>query len=239
MNNVVETMTKAKILVVDDETNVRELMSDVLEDDGYRVVSACDGREGLKAFFSWRPSLVVLDILMPSMNGWQLLERIREVSETSVIILTALGSELDTVRGLRSGADDYMFKPVRTSEFLARVEATLRKTNLSTEVIEEYQDAVLHVDFKRYQVCLDGVEIQLSPQEFRLLGTLVRNANTVLSTDRLLELCWGEVGGPENVRVYVGYLRKKLHDDSKRPQLVETVREFGYRYRRPDDRASH
>ncbi len=95
----------------------------------------------------------------------------------------------------------------------------------------EYQDAVLHVDFKRHQVCLDGVKIQLSPQEFRLLGTLVRNANTVL--------CWGEVGGPENVRVYVGYLRKKLHDDSKRPQLIETVREFGYRYRRPDDRASH
>ncbi len=221
---------KANILVVDDEKAIGDLMKDILEAEGYRVAVAADGLEGLKAFFETRPTLVLLDILMPEMNGWQLLERIREVSEVPVIIVTALGREQDTVRGLRSGADDYVVKPVRRSEFLARVDAILRKANPSAQVGEEYEDAVLRVDFKRHRVHLKGDQVDLSAQEFRLLGTLVRNANAVMSTDRLLELCWSEVGGPESVRVYVGYLRKKLEENPRKPCLIETVREFGYRY---------
>ena len=207
----------------------------MLQEEGYDVVTASNGREGLRTFFTLRPALVVLDILMPEMNGWELLERIREVSESPVIILTALGREQDAVKGLRSGADDYVVKPVRTSEFVARVEAALRKSSPTPEVENVYKDAVLHVDYMRHQVYLRGSEVALSAQEFRLLAALVRNASAVVSTDRLLDMCWGDAGGPESVRVYIGYLRKKLEEDSKRPRLIQTVREFGYRYSQPSE----
>ena len=151
-----------------------------------------------------------------------------------MIILTALGREHQKVRGLRSGADDYVVKPFSKAEFLARVKAALRKARPSQEIEERYEDAVLVVDFPRHHVYLKGEKIDLTPQEFRLLGALVRNTNLVMSNNRLLDLCWGEgFGGPENVRVYIGYLRKKLEVDPRRPQLIETVREFGYRYRPP------
>ena len=172
-------MIKDKILVVDDEKPLCELMRDILEGEGYQVELAQGGRDGLRTFFNWRPTLVVTDILMPDLDGWQLLERIRDVSETPVIILSALTKEQDTVRGLRSGADDYMVKPVRLSEFVARVEATLRKSKQSSDVEEEYNDSVLQLDFVRHQVRVRGNKVDLSPQEFRLLGALVRNANLV------------------------------------------------------------
>ena len=178
---------KSKILVVDDEEDLRDLMYDVLVAEDYEVVLAADGREGLKAFFGWRPDLVVSDILMPEMDGWQLLERIREVAEIPVIMLTALGREQDTVKGLRSGADDYLVKPVRMREFVARVEANLRKTRGSAEVADEYQDSVLKVNFPRHEVLLRGNKVSLSPQEFRLLSTLVRSPDVVLSADHLLD----------------------------------------------------
>ncbi|MBI2871917.1 MAG: response regulator transcription factor [Chloroflexi bacterium] len=226
---------KAKILVVDDEGPIREMLRDILEQEGYAVQDVADGEEGLKTFFSWKPSLVVLDILMPKMDGWQLLERIREMSEAPVIVLSALAEERHAVRGLRSGADDYVSKPVRTSEFLARVEAALRKAKIGPRVEEAYRDRVLCVDFLRHQVYVEGREVALSPQEFRLLAALVRHAGMVLSTDQLLDLCWGTgEGGPELVRVYIGHLRKKLGEDPKNALLIETVREFGYRYRPPE-----
>jgi DNA-binding response OmpR family regulator len=225
---------KARILVVDDEQPIRDLLRELLEGEGYDVVLAEDGQDGLKAFFASRPALVVLDILMPRMDGWKLLERIREVSDAPVIILSALDREQETVRGLRGGADDYVVKPMRRAEFLARVEAVLRKAHPGREAEEEYRDAAMHIDFPHHQVHLDGRRVELSPLEFRLLWALVRNANVVLSTDRLLDLCWGEgEGGPENVRVYIGYLRRRLGEDPRRPRLIETAREFGYRYRPP------
>ena len=221
----------ARILVVDDEQDLRDLIRELLEEQGYEVMVASDGKQGLRAFFSWQPVLTVLDIMMPGMDGWSLLERIREVSEAPVIILTALGREHEQVRGLRSGADDYVVKPFRIAEFLARVEAALRKAGGSQVVEERYKDSSLLVDFSRHLVYRSGDKIDLTPQEFRLLSALVRNANLVMSTERLLDLCWGQgQGGPENVRVYIGYLRKKLEEDPKRPRLIETIREFGYRY---------
>ena len=225
----------ARILLVDDERELLDLMRELLEDQGYEVAVAADGREGLRAFFSWRPLLTVLDIMMPGMDGWHLLERIREVSEAPVIILTALGREHEQVRGLRSGADDYVVKPFRTAEFLARVEAALRRSSGPGDVAERYEDRALLVDFPRHQVYVAGDRVDLTPQEFRLLAALVRNANLVLSTERLLDLCWGRgQGAPESVRVYIGYLRKKLEEDPRHPRLLETVREFGYRYHPPE-----
>ncbi len=223
-------MLERKILVVDDEQPLQVLIRAILEEQGYQVALASDGKEGLKAFFAWRPELVVLDIMMPHMDGWQVLQRIREVSEAPVIMLSALGQEHQIVRGLKSGADDYVTKPFRTGELVARVEAALRKTR-PFEASDEYQDTALRVDFSRHETFLRGDRIDLSPQEFRLLGALVKNAGMVMPPGRLLDQAWGDgEGGTESLRVYIGYLRKKLQDNPRRPELIETVREFGYRY---------
>lgn len=225
---------KTRVLVVEDEEPVRDVICALLEEGDFEVVTAEDGEAGLKAFFTCQPGLVVLDIIMPHMDGWTLLERIREVSQTPVIILSAIGREHEKVRGLHGGADDYIVKPFRSAEFLARVDVALRNTRAHQEIEEQYQDSALLVDFPRHQVYLDGNRIDLTPQEFRLLTALIRHANMVLSTDRLLDLCWGSSeGGPENVRVYISYLRRKL-EDAGRPRLIETVREFGYCYHPPE-----
>ena len=225
----------AKILVVDDELSISTMMQSMLSEQGYAVRLASDGQEALRSFFAWGPSAVILDIRMPRMDGWGVLERIREVSDVPVIMLTAVGEEMDKVRGLKAGADDYLVKPVPMAELSARVQEVLRRSKGGPDTAQEvYLDHALHVDFSRHKVYLKGREVELSPQEFRLLKAFVARPGIVLSTDRILDLCWGEgEGGPENVRVYIGYLRKKLEEEPKRPQLIETVREFGYRYRAP------
>ncbi len=223
-----------KTLIVEDEAAVQELLREVLQKAGHEVLLASTGKEGLRAFYAYQPSLVVLDVRMPEMDGWSLLQRIREVSNVPVIMVTALGQEEDKVRGLKGGANDYVVKPIGTAEFLARVEAILRTVNLSPEALTEYKDSEVRVDFSHHRVYVRGSEVTLTPQEFRLLAAFVRNPNIVLSVDRLLDACWGEGdGGPENLRVYIGYLRKKLELNPKDPKLVETVREFGYRYHPP------
>ncbi len=223
-----------KTLIVEDEAEVQKLLRDVLQGAGHEVLSATSGREGLRAFYAYQPSLVVLDVRMPEMDGWSVLQRIREVSNVPVIMVTALGQEEDKVRGLKGGANDYIVKPISTAEFAARVEAILRNVNLSPEALTEYKDSVLRVDFSHHRVYVRGNDVMLTPQEFRLLAAFVRNPNIVMSVDRLLDSCWGEGdGGPENLRVYIGYLRKKLEANPKEPKLIETVREFGYRYHPP------
>ncbi|MDA1188295.1 MAG: response regulator transcription factor [Chloroflexi bacterium] len=227
-----------KILVVEDEQAARDLVRDAFEDADYEVTVAANGKEGLRAFFGQRPSLVVMDIMMPEMDGWDLLGRIREVSDTPVIVLSALGREHELVRGLRSGADDYMVKPVRISELVARVETALRKSNSpgasSTAADDLYSDEIVAIDYLRHSVAVRGEKITLTPQEFRLLSVLTQNVGMVLSTDRLSDMCWGVgAGGAETVRVYIGHLRKKLGDDARNSSMIETVREFGYRYRPP------
>ena len=220
------------ILVVDDALDIREMLRDVLEGEGYGVATAANGIEALRAVYQSRPALVISDIAMPEMDGWVLLERLREFTEVPVIMLSALGDERDKVRGLREGADDYVVKPVMRAELLARVEALLRRAKSeSGEEATVYSDAALYMDFERHDVRLRGEPVDLSPQEFRLLAAFVRYPGTVLSAERLMELCWGtSEGGPENVRVYMGYLRKKLERDAASPQLFETVRGFGYRF---------
>lgn len=219
------------ILVVDDEEDVRALLSAIFEPTGHRVTLATDGGDGLRKFFSDPPDLVLLDIQMPIMDGWTLLERIREVSVVPVIMLTALHQERNKVRGLRGGADDYVVKPFGEQELLARVETALRRTTGLTEIQEVYQDSVLRIDYHRHQVLVRSEEVRLSPNEFKLLTALIQNRDTVLSPDQLLDLCWGDrESGPECVRVYINYLRKKLEENPGKPKLLENVRGFGYRY---------
>ena len=169
---------------------------------------------------------------MPALDGWQTLERIRDLSDAPVLMLTAAGSELEKVRGLKAGADDYVTKPFGRQELLARVEALLRRRGESrTELPAPYEDALLRVDFEGRRVEVRGQEVTLTPLEFRLLGVLVRHPNQTLSHEQLLELVWGTPDGSrDQVKLYVGYVRRKLGV----PDAIESVRGFGYRYRPPD-----
>jgi len=226
-----------KILVIEDDEDIRTVVVTRLTRAGYDTIVAADGMDGLRRFYGDRPDLVVLDIAMPVMDGWQVLERLREVSDVSVLILTAAIQERDKLRGLRSGADDYITKPFSGEELLARVEVALRRIGPSEEETETtgYSDSEIAIDFQKHEVFVRGEPVGLSPTEFRLLAALTRSANQVLGQDQLLDQVWGReyVGSLEVVRLYVGYLRRKVERDHEAPALIETVRGFGYRYRRP------
>ena len=229
-----ENRMKHRILVVDDDADIRELVRTLLERAGHEVVEAADGRAGLKALYAAPADLVILDVTMPELDGWATLERIRDVSEVPVLMLTARADELERVRGLTGGADDYVAKPFGRQELVARVQALLRRSGAQAERSETYADDSLTVDFAQRAVKREGREVQLTPLEFKLLATFVRHPNQVLSRDQLLELVWDDPFGvsPDQVKLYVGYLRRKLDPDHPESAPIETVRGFGYRYRR-------
>jgi DNA-binding response OmpR family regulator len=225
-------MSDRRILVVDDDADIRRLLKELLDRRGFAVTEARDGQEALRAFYDERPDLVVLDVQMPVLDGWKTLERIRELSDVPVVMLTARSSELEKTRGLRSGADDYVTKPFGRQELLARVDALLRRTSGREPEAESYSDAFLTIDFARREVAADGQAVELTPLEFRLLTAFVRHPNQVLSHEQLLELVWGdENSSRDQVKLYVGYLRKKLSPDSPESAPIETRRGFGYSYR--------
>ena len=221
----------SRVLVVDDEPDIRGLLRDLLERAGHGVVEAPDGREGVRLFHAEQPDLVILDVSMPGFDGWQTLERIRELSSVPVLMLTARTQEMDKVRGLRAGADDYITKPFGRQELLARVEAHLRRKP-AEPVPETYADALVTIDFAQRSVRVRGQDVALTPLEFKLLTTFVRNPNQVLSHDQLLQFVWGDArgGAREQVKLYVGYLRRKLGEGVAGDSPIETVRGFGYRY---------
>jgi DNA-binding response OmpR family regulator len=227
-------MNGSRILVIDDDADIRGLVTELLHRAGLEVESAADGRVGLRAFHKSQPDLVVLDVSMPELDGWQTLERIRDLSDVPVLMLTARGEELERVRGLKAGADDYVVKPFGRQELVARVQALLRRTSTeTTDRQDTYSDARLTIDFAQRSVTFDGRAVSLTPLEFKLLSAFVRNPRQVLSREQLLELVWGSsyaVSG-DQVKLYVGYLRKKLDPDDPGNVPIETVRGFGYRYR--------
>ncbi len=222
----------AKVLVIDDDPVLCELVKRVLEGWKHTVLVAADGAEGLRLLYAERPDLVVLDIGLPSMDGWQLLGRIRELGEVPVLMLTAKGQELDKVRALRGGADDYLTKPFGNEELPARVEALLRRAGgAKPEEMERfgqiYADRRLTVDHEQRLVTRGGEELRLTPLEFRLLVAFVRHPGQVLSSDQLIELAWRDpLVQPDQVKLYVSRLRRKLGD----AEAIETMRGFGYRY---------
>jgi len=229
-------MSDLRVLVVDDDDDIRVLVATLLERIGAVVRQAPDGREGLREFHAWRPDLVILDINMPGMDGWNVLERIRDMSDVPVLMLTARGDELERVRGLHAGADDYVVKPFGKQELVARVQALLRRASRGGgEQGETYADAYLAIDWAQARVTVGEREVGLTPLEFRLLSTFVRHPRQVLSREQLLDLVWGDaygVGG-DQVKLYVGYLRRKLEPDEPDSVPIETVRGFGYRYKTP------
>ena len=210
------------------------LLRELLERASFTVDEASDGRAALRQLFVTPPALVILDVTMPDMDGYQTLERIRDLSDVPVLMLTARTQELEKVRGLSAGADDYVAKPFGRQELLARVQALLRRSGGKAEVTEAYADDRLQIDYAQRRVTVEGREVKLTPLEFKLLAAFVQNPNQVLSRDQLLELVWGDPYGVsgDQVKLYVGYLRKKLAPDAPGSAPVETVRGFGYRYRR-------
>jgi len=227
-------MNGARVLVIDDDADIRALVADLLGRAGLSVEQAEDGRSGLRALHKTPPDLVVLDVSMPDLDGWQTLERIRDLSEVPVLMLTARGDELERVRGLQAGADDYVVKPFGRQELVARVQALLRRAGRdAAQQQEHYVDDRLTIDFAQRAVTFNGEAIALTPLEFKLLGALVRHPRQVLSRDQLLELVWGNTYGVsgDQVKLYVGYLRRKLAPKDPAGAPIETVRGFGYRYK--------
>lgn len=221
----------ARVLVIEDSVSERALLVDRLQRSGYDVFAAEGGRAGLKLLYEVRPEIVLLDIVMPPPDGWKTLELIRQVSDVPVIMVTSLDTDIDRVRGLRGGADDYIAKPYSGPELVARVEAVLRRTT-TPQVRDVQDDGVVRIDFEAAAVTVRGAPVQLTPLEFRLLTAFVENPGNVLSRNQLLELVWGGAGtGGDQVKLYVAYLRRKIERDPTHPELIETVRGFGYRYR--------
>ncbi len=223
------------VLVVEDDPDIWRSLQIILGRAGYRLGWAVDGAEGLKAFNDQRPDLVVVDIGLPKVDGWVVLERIRQMSSVPVLLLTARGLESDKVRGLLGGADDYLTKPYSNDELVARLGRLLRRCRPGPEAPRLYDDGRLRIDFLEHSVEVEGRSVELTPTEFRLLAVLVRHADTVLSVPRLLELGWSDISGAGRGRVKFSVLslRRKLGWGDVITSPVETVRGFGYRYRPP------
>jgi len=226
-------MSGQRILVVDDDADIRGLVRELLERRGFAVAEAADGKQALQALYEGRPDLVVLDVSMPGLDGWATLERIRELSDVPVMMLTARSEELEKTRGLRAGADDYVTKPFGRQELLARVEALLRRAGgREAAAAETYSDPFVSIDFAQRAVTAGDQPVDLTPLEFKLLTAFVRHPNQVLSHDQLLELVWGDLDASrEQVKLYVGYLRKKLSPGAPDQAPIQTRRGFGYTYR--------
>ena len=223
-----------RILVVDDEERMVRFIRLNLEHDGFRVVEAFNGTQAINKIRTSMPDMILLDIMMPDMDGFEVLKIVREISSVPVIMLTAKGEEDDRVRGLELGADDYVTKPFSPRELVSRVRAVLRRTETSTSSIHGLLeiDDHLKLDFDRREVWLDGKLVQLRPTEYRLLYHLVQNAGWVITHDQLLAKVWGYEyqDEPHYVRLYINYLRKKLEEDPANPKYILTERGVGYRF---------
>ena len=222
-----------RVLVIEDDVDIALGVRTVLGRSGFEVTTATEGLEGLRVFHSERPDIVILDVGLPKMDGWTVLERIRELSEVPVLMLTSRGQEADKVRGLRGGADDYLTKPFGIAEFVARVQALLRRQPATDQLPEVFDDGYVQVNFVTHGVRVNGAPVELTPTEFRLLTALVRHPGQVLSPVKLLELAWSDpLGiGPDRVKYSVMRLRRKLGSQVGGDSAIEAVRGFGYRYR--------
>ncbi len=223
-------MSKAKILLIDDDETLLGLLEDYLRSVGYFPLTANSGLEGLRLATDATPDLVVLDVMMPVMDGWEVCQRMRKISSVPIIMLTAKSEEYDTLRGFRLGVDDYVTKPFSFAELVARVRAVLSRA--TTEISKQVTSVDLTIDFDQHRVTAAGKVIDLTPTEYRLLEALARNANHTLSTESLLTDVWGPQysGETQHVKHYIWTLRKKIETDPGNPRHILTMRGFGYRF---------
>ena len=228
-------MPSTKVLVVDDEPGLLAMLQEWLEEEGYEVFAATNGWDALDAFNQYRPELTITDLRMPSLDGFQVIARIRDISDALVLALTALGSEEHLVRGLELGADEYLVKPVSKRAFLARVNSLLRRAAPPKDLAASYSDSYLTLDFLTHEAYILGQPLRLRPTEFRLLGFLAQNSHRVVSHEELLEGVWGDRSGSlDSLKWYISSLRDKIEQDPRYPTLIITFPRVGYRYRPPD-----
>jgi two-component system KDP operon response regulator KdpE len=232
-----EAGMEAKILVIDDEVDLIALLSLKLRDEGYQVVSARDGVQALQVVQDQCPDLILLDLMMPHMDGWEACRRIRELTDVPIIMLTALSGDQLVARGLEVGADDYLTKPFSMMELSARVRAALRRYRqpfLAGPVVQV--DDYLTVNLARRQVTVDGKTIELSAIEFKLLACFLDNAGRILTHGSLLTQVWGWEYSDQTdyLKVYIHNLRKKIEKDPRNPSYILTERGLGYRFQIPD-----
>jgi len=223
-----------RILVVDDEQRMVDLIRMNLEIEGFQVIEATNGVQALDEVRKHIPDLIILDIMMPQLDGFEVLRMLREFSSVPVIMLTAKGEEEDKVRGLELGADDYVTKPFGARELISRVKAVLRRTHTVVEPSETIIkiDDRLSVDFNKREVIVEGERIKLRPTEYRLLYHLIENAGWTVPHEQLLAKVWGYEYRDEThyVRLYVNYLREKIEEDPSNPKYILTERGIGYRF---------
>lgn len=223
------------ILIVDDETRMRRFMQMNLELEGYRIIEAGNGLEAIERVRDDLPDLVLLDVMMPELDGFEALDIIRETSTVPVIMLTVRDDEDDKVKGLALGADDYVTKPFSPRELSSRIQAVLRRVDMtaspssrSVVTVDDY----LQIDFERREVIVDGADIKLRPTEYRLLYHLVNNAGRTLTHEMILSKVWGYEYRDESqyVRLYITYLRQKIEPDPGKPKYILTERGVGYSF---------
>jgi len=231
-------MADTKVLIIDDDEGLLQLVSMIFKKEGDQVVTANDGLEGISKFFLHYPDLIILDVMMPGNTGFDVCQRIRQVSDAPVIMLTALNKEREMLQGLAAGADDFLTKPFNPEILLARSRTVLRRTQRSNghagsngnTVSFSYNDGYLSIDIERHEVLIHGKRIKLTPIEFRLLVYLARNGGKLLTFEKILGNVWGNEyqGSMEHVHVYISHLRRKIEVDTKNPRYIMTVHGIGY-----------
>ena len=229
----IERSSLKKLLLVDDDPGLTKMLGTFLREVGFTVFVAASALEGLRVFFNERPNLILLDIMMPGMDGWDMASRVRELSDAPIIMLSAKDQENDKLRGFNLGVDDYVTKPFSPLELAARIEAVLHRANKTalTETKKPFTFGDITIDFEKRQVLRSGKPIDLSPTEFHLLQCLAENPNAAIAEAHLRKTVWGFNDSHQSgyVRRYIWFLRQKLEDDPRHPRYIQTVRNFGYR----------
>lgn len=225
---------QGKVLVIDDDRATLRLLQEALVKIGFHVVTVSNGIDGLQELYAHQPDLVILDVMMPRMDGWETLARIRQISAVPVIMLTAKDGESDKLRGFKLGVDDYVTKPFSFAELGARAKAILVRVraNSAQPKNQRFASGDLVIDVDSHHVTKGGKPISLTPTEFRLLQTLAENAGRVLTHQQLLDQVWGYDSAEDTgyIKRYIWYLRRKLENDPERPQHILTERGFGYSF---------
>jgi len=222
-----------KILIIEDDKAILMGLKDDLEFEGYKVSTALDGKEGLKQAMAQEFQLIVLDVLLPELNGFEVCKKLREAEvNTPILMLTAAKTdELDKVMGLELGADDYVTKPIGSREMVARVKAILRRTRQKEDTVENYKFSDISVDFKSHEVTKAGKKLHLTALEFKLLNFFIKHKGEVVTRDNILDETWDDaIVSPRTIDPHIVHLRQKLEDDPASPEYIVSIRGVGYKF---------